>query len=111
MFWQKSAFEKGLYEGTSVAHTILSQLGGMKFVRMTGAKNIIDGGKYLSFKLPKAKDGINFVRITLRASDTYDVEFGRSQTLKYDVKKKLTNIYADQLQDIFTKYTGLYTKL
>ena len=97
----------------SVAKIILSQLGGMKFVRMTGAKNIIDGGasKYLSFKLPKAKDGINFVKISLTSSDTYNIEFGRIHAMKYTIKKNLTDIYADQLQEVFTKYTGLYTSL
>ena len=114
---QRIAHRNGVYESkenmveASIAQTILSQLGGMKFVRMTGAKNIIDGGKYLSFNLPKAKNNINFVRITLTSSDLYDIEFGRSQSLNYKTLKKLSGIYADQLQDVFTQYTGLYTKL
>jgi len=95
------------------AATILQQLGGNKFVVMTGAKNLMksDGGKTLSFRLPKALNGINYVKITLGASDTYTVEFGRVSGMDYKVKQKFDNIYADQLQSIFTKTTGLYTKL
>ena len=95
------------------ASVILQQLGGNKFVMMTGAKNLMksNGGKTLSFRLPKALGGINYVKITLDASDTYTVEFGRVSGTTYTVKKEFANVYADQLQNIFTKTTGLYTKL
>ena len=82
---------------------------------MTGAREFVDGGKFLRFKLPKAKDGINFVEITLNSMDTYDIEFGRIRKVgvefTYKVVKTVDGIYNDQLQEIFTQYTGLYTKL
>ena len=37
----------------TTAATILEQLGGNKFRAMTGAKNFLDGGSYLSFHLPR----------------------------------------------------------
>ncbi len=99
----------------NVAREILQQLGGNKFIAMTGARNFVDGGKFLQFKLPKAKDGINFVKITLNSMDTYDMEFGRIRKvggeLTYKVVSTADGIYNDQLQEIFTRYTGLYTKL
>jgi hypothetical protein len=94
-----------------VAKEILAQLGGNKFVAMTGAKNLVDGGKFLAFKLPRAKDGINYVKITLTSMDLYDIEFGKIRANQYNVVKKVDGIYNDQLQNIFTKVTGLYTRL
>ncbi len=94
-----------------VAKEILTQLGGNKFIAMTGAKNLVDGGKFLGFKLPRAKDGINYVKITLTSMDLYDIEFGRIRANDYKVIKKVSGIYNDQLQNIFTKVTGLHTRL
>ena len=59
-----------------IAQTILAQLGGRRFIAMTGARNFICGENYLMFSLPKgfAKDGINKIRITLDWTDTYIFE-------------------------------------
>jgi len=96
----------------SVAKIILQQLGGNKFIVMTGAKNFVDhGNKALSFRIGRNSKGINYVKITLKASDTYDMEFGRIQGSKYTVKKIESGVYNDQLQKIFTLHTGLYTSL
>lgn len=105
---------KSLKENT--AREILQQLGGNKFITMTGAKNLADGGSYLAFKLPRAKDGINYVKIKLNSMDTYDIEFGAVRHSKtsgytYKVIHSVDGIYNDQLQEIFTQYTGLYTRL
>ncbi len=92
---------------------ILQQLGGHKFIVMTGAKHIIGSDYGLSFKLPSnfAKDEINFVRITLNYLDLYDMEFIKIDGLKIKPIKSADNIYNDQLKEIFTSYTGLQTKL
>lgn len=94
-----------------VAKEILAQLGGNRFIAMTGAKNLVDGGKFLAFKLPRAKDSINYVKISLTSMDLYDIEFGRIRANNYKVVKKLGGVYNDQLQNIFTKVTGLHTRL
>ena len=95
----------------TVATTILQQLGGNRFKAMTGAKNLAGGVNYLSFRLPKAKDGINYIKIALDASDTYTLEFGRVHGAAYNVKHTTSGIYNDMLQDCFTQHTGLYTNL
>jgi len=103
--------------GTSISSTILHQLGGNKFIMMTGAKNMATDGSNLRFKLPKAKDGINYVEIKyVRGKDTYDMIFSRvttgGKTGYRNVKKKeYTDIYADQLGTLFEKTTGLRTRL
>jgi len=96
-----------------VAETILQQLGGKRFIVMTGAKNLLksNGGKTLSFKLPKAISGINYVEITLDSSDTYTMKFISLRANQAKTIKNLSMIYADQLQSVFTANTGLHTKL
>jgi hypothetical protein len=97
----------------SVAQIILAQLGGGRFIAMTGAKQLGDHGNGLSFKLPArfAKQGINFVKITLTPADLYDIEFGTIRGLNYTVKATVEGIYCDMLREIFTDKTGLETSL
>jgi hypothetical protein len=99
-----------------VVEEILNQLGGYKFIVMTGAKNLVKNktkeGEQLSFRLPKAKDGINHVAITyLRGHDLYNVKFGRIRGVEYKIIHEVDNVYNDQLVDIFERTTGLYTHL
>ena len=98
-----------------IAQEILKQLGSGKFVAMTRAKNLCsldeqEGG--LSFKLPKFSGvKINYVKIVLNGTDLYDVTFGRIHGMKYTVISTHKDIYFDQLQELFTKETGLNTHL
>jgi hypothetical protein len=99
-----------------IAETILNQIGGNRFLAMTGAKNLIAHENGLAFKLPKqAKNKINYIKITLNDLDLYDVEYGNIKMKKYDftytVKKEAYGLYFDQLEDNFTQNTGLYTRL
>ena len=43
--------------------------------------------------------------------DLYDMEFINMRGPKRKVVKKVKGVYADMLQKIFTKYTGLRTRL
>jgi len=96
----------------------LKQLGGNRFIMMTGAKNFGVGPKGMGFKIGRNSKKINYIRIDLdRGKDLYNMEFIRmarkkgelSPTMK--VVKKIKGVYADQLRDLFTKYTGMYTSL
>jgi hypothetical protein len=101
----------------TIAQTILSQLGGGKFLAMTGAKDLAADKSALRFKLPArfAKDGINFVQITLTTSDLYDMRFGKmagpSKCFEVSEKASFTGVYFDQLQSVFTLATGLHTRI
>jgi hypothetical protein len=94
-----------------VAKTILEQLGGKKFIVMTGAKNLVGSKNSLSFNIGRNAGSINGVRIELRPSDLYTISFLRIR--KGDVKtvKEFKDVYADQLQELFTQVTGMYTHL
>ena len=95
----------------SIAHTILQQLGGHKFVVMTGARHLVACENALQFRLPSnfAKAGINAVRVTLEENDTYRVDFNRVRGISCKPVATHEGIYCDMLQQIFTAETGLDT--
>jgi len=99
-------------QAKQTAETILSQLGGHKFRVMTGAKNTaFDADGSLSFRLPRAENGINYVKITLNGLDLYDVEFRRVHGRTNTLKAEEHGIYADMLRGLFERVTGLRTSL
>lgn len=106
-----------------IADIILEQLGGNKFLAMTGANHLVSDGNTLRMNLPKNASKANRLRITLNADDTYTMNFfkftaGRlnkktfawTEDKKIDVKE-IKGVYCDMLQDIFTSVTGMYTHL
>lgn len=99
----------------TVPTTILQQLGGHRFKVMTGAKDFIGGNDTLTFKVPttdRDHKRIFAVRIKLDPSDTYTVEFLRKRgRFDIEVASTFSDIYFDQLQQLFTKETGYATHL
>jgi len=98
----------------NTASIILQQLGGNRLKLMTGAKNFgiineLNGG--LSFRIPKAKDGINLVEIRLNYCDLYDIEFKSITKEKVTIKKTVNGVFCSDLQRVFTEATGLYTNI
>ena len=99
-----------------ISGTILKQLGANRFIAMTGAKNLLGLSSGLSFKLPgrgQAKDNITYVRIKLNGNDLYDIEFAKLNKWGEITKvvKTLEDVYAEDLQRLFTEVTGLRTRL
>jgi hypothetical protein len=96
----------------TISTTILEQLGGRQFIAMTGARNFVGHADALSFRLPgNSKDGANYVKITLTPMDVYNVETKSVRGVKVKDKTSREGVYADQLRDVFTTITGLYTSL
>uniref|UniRef100_A0A6M3LQV5 Uncharacterized protein n=1 Tax=viral metagenome TaxID=1070528 RepID=A0A6M3LQV5_9ZZZZ len=100
-------------EQIEIANTIIKQLGGHRFVVMTGAKHIFAHESGVSFRVPgtMTKNRINYVKITLNTMDTYDIEFKRIYGLKVKDISDFSGAYCDMLQEVFTKETGLNTHL
>ena len=94
------------------ANTILQQLGGNRFIAMTGASSFVGGDNFLMFKLPRGvADKSNKVKITLTAMDDYIVEtfkIGRGDCRPCSYKE---GVYADTLRPVFESITGLRTSL
>jgi hypothetical protein len=97
----------------SIAKTILEQLGGNRFVAMTGAKNFGDTGNGLAFQVPASltKNRINAVKVVLDPSDTYTVKFLRITSKELKTVSQHSMIYCDQLKELFESETGLLTHL
>ena len=94
--------------------TILQQLGGNKFIAMTGAKTLVKGKNSLTFAIlstAKTKNKANKVHIVLEPDDTYTMTFYR--LIKLDLKEisKHSGLNVDQLRKTFTSQTGLDTSL
>ncbi|MBR5728838.1 MAG: hypothetical protein IKX61_01335 [Prevotella sp.] len=130
---------------TTIAQTILSQLGGRQFVAMTGAKNLVAMDNGLRFKIGRNASRANLVKVILRGDDTYTMQFWQYRDFnpntilmrcfreglsreEFNAKakeaiekaqkaaepkllKEYAGIYCDQLQELFTDYTKLNTRL
>lgn len=97
----------------NIAQTIREQLGGNKFTAMTGARDFINHGNGLSFRLPRATgpQKITHIRINL-VNDTYEIECMRIRGFTEPVSLSIdTGVHAANLQAHFTMRTGLATSL
>jgi len=91
----------------NTATTILNQLGGNKFIAMTGATCYSDGNTLISkFKGSKIA---NIMYVTLNENDTYDVKLCKFRGLDVKTIKEVTGVYAEMLKTIFEGTTGLKT--
>lgn len=97
----------------TVAVEILRQLGGNRFIAMTGARNFTCDNNSMGFMVPgtMTKSRINFVKITLNAMDTYDLEFKSLRGNKITLVDTFEGAYNDNLVDVFESKTGLKTSL
>lgn len=96
-----------------IGKEIFRQLGGMKMVAMTGAKNMLYHPDGFSWKMPSnfAKNKINYVKVTLNSGDLYDIEFGYIRSLNYKVVSNVPDVFNDNLRDVIESETGLKLKL
>ena len=109
----------------SVAEQILLQLGGRKFVAMTGSSHFLADEDSLSMRLIRNQSGANRLRITLRWDDLYDMSFFYYRLPQYRVRngkvveapelhreiKTYEGVFCDQLRELFTEVTGLKTQM
>jgi hypothetical protein len=96
-----------------VATEILNQLGGNRFIVMTGVKNLVGSDDALTMHLPRNASKAKYLRIELNDSDYYNLIF-RTENKKeftFPIVAEHTDVHADMLQAVFTFVTGLYTRL
>ena len=91
----------------NVATTILAQLGGPRFVNMTGADYFAADANSLKFMFKGCKT-VNKCLIVLNEWDAYDVSFYRLYGMKCpQVGETQTGVQGENLQTVFTEATGL----
>lgn len=96
-----------------IAMTIINQMGGPKFVAMTGSKNFIYNHNSVTMELTRNKGRAKFLNIELTVMDTYKMTFSRFDSKTFDrvILKEYENVYNDGLAEIFESFTGLRTRL
>lgn len=97
----------------TTATEILNQLGGRRFIVMTGVKNLVSDNNALQMHLPRNASKAKYLRIELNANDTYTMTFkgAAKKDFSFPVIAEFDGVYNDMLQNLFTKITGLYTSL
>ena len=94
-----------------VAKTILSQLGGNKFIAMTGSKGFTGDDTSLTFRVGRNTGKWHAVKITLTPMDTYTITFYQFYKHSISKIKDVQGVCCDNLTDIFTSVTGLEVSL
>ena len=114
----KTANELTREQKLEIANTIIDQFGGGKFQVMTGSRDFVALDSGVQFKVGRNSRGINKVTVEYdRASDLYNMKFEKISFSKktFRVKRKevanYNSVYGDQLAELFTDATGLYTRL
>lgn len=99
-----------------IARTILAQLGGNVFCSMVGVHKdssglvAIDHGLRIMFSA-RAKYGINMMTVILTPMDLYTVTFFMARKDYAKTIEEYEDIYAEDLQRLFERVTGLATSL
>lgn len=98
-----------------IAETILSQIGGRRFITMTGAKNFVAINSGLQFDLPKTphyvRDGISRLHIVLTPMDEYKITAYKIRGMSVKEISVTDGVHAPELAEVFTSLTGLDTHL
>lgn len=99
-----------------IVNTMVSQLGGNRFFAMTGSKPLYKNcncdNPLITLQLRRNLSKSNYLTITyIAGADLYKMEFIRLTKTSRDIVKEFTDVYCDQLQELFTQVTGLYTRL
>jgi len=95
---------------TTPARIIHRQIGHRAFAMM-GARDILDCGETLQWKVGRNAKKITCVRVTLAPTDTYTVEFFRGHGLKMKKAAQFEGIYVDSLHALIESNTGLFLSL
>ena len=106
-----------------VAATILQQLGGKRFMFMTGIKDFFTNGDDLCMKLGRNASKANQLQIKYDyGTDLYIMRFFRFTPPRYISKtgklteekiieiKTFEDVFFDQLEELFREVTGLETR-
>ena len=103
-------------ENMTIAETILDQMGSTKRLQcMIDAKHFLYDVKnnnnvfvQFSYAGSHTRNRANRCVITyIRGQDLYEIEFGIVRDYSFVSRGKFTDIYADQLAELFERETGL----
>ena len=97
---------------SQIGKTIIDQMGGMRAMRMIGAKQIIWLKDGVGVRWPnKQRSKGNYFEVKLTPADEYDLEFFNLTTRAKKSVKKYRGVLWDQLAELFDKQTGWYLRM
>lgn len=97
---------------SQIATTIAEQMGGMRRLKAFLGAQLMAIPRGLGIKWPnRQRSRGNYLEVTLRGDDTYDMEFFNLSGMDKKTVKKYSGVYFDQLVDIFEKQTGWYLRI
>jgi len=99
---------------TQIAQTIVEQLGGTRFIAMTGATAFVGIKKGVQFKIKgkhPEKGKVSHIKIMLTDQDLYDVEYFRLYGGKIIEVAQSYGLYADMLKKDIEQNTQLHLSL
>lgn len=100
----------GILDNATPADIILQQLGGRRFLVMTGAKASRDGENTLHLQFPSGK--VKTLTIELMPADTYTLKaYGPWRAGKRKTLHESDDVYAENLRSIVSDWTGLALSL
>ena len=99
----------------TVAQTILSQIGGNRFIAMTGAHSFVSTDDSLTFQFPRKtpRFQIKYVKIILKGDDTYTIKFFQYNAKKFELNEilEVSGALFTDLKPIIERETGLALSL
>ena len=97
---------------TQVGRTILAQLGGRRFLTMTGAYSLDFSDSGFSARLPARNGGRSFT-VLLNANDLYNISILQMDGRSFRVieTEHASDVFAEALCETFERLTGLRTSL
>lgn len=92
----------------SIASTIRQQIMALDFWALGawGAKDMVNIGNGLRFKVNGTKMKHSFVEITLNASDLYDIRFYKIWGVKITRDEKVTDVFVENLVEVIDGKVG-----
>jgi len=98
---------------SQVGKTIIEQMGGLaRLVRFIGARDFKLFPQGMEFKWPNRQVSRgNVFRVTLTPSDLYTVEFFSDTARGRKLVKKMTDVYSENLVDVFEDHTHWYLRM
>ena len=92
------------------ARTIIAQMGGGRFMAMTGANQLVATDEGVRFRVPNARNRIKAVEVALNGKDLYDMRWLNIRGFECRQITEDKDVGCDQLVEFFERRTGLATR-
>ena len=102
---------KQIMTNETVANIILQQIG-QRALDMMGARDLMDGGDSVIFRIGKNAKKISKIAIVYdKGWDHYDITFFTGRGVTLESVKELVGVYADSFHQVIEMNTGLALSL